>query len=290
MTAGTDERRPSRAALALSALPIARARLRWPIPRTRVSVSAFDIAWLVAVAYIYVALIRLGYRGDAFVYWNSGNVGYPTVPVSGFVYPPPALLVFWPAHLVPFELFYAAWLVVLMGVMRWAIGPWLMLPFIFPNALGWHALGSGNVSLLVGAGVAYGLERRAAWLVPVLTKVTPVIGLGWFLVRREWRPLGVAIGWIFPRVGRIVRNRPRPLGSMVRSHGDERWHEPGLQHHRRPSALASGGVRDHRDPRGVAECRLGAADRCVLLDRLDRGHVAARVPRHCSPTPPPAFR
>ncbi len=34
----------------------------------------------------------------------------------------------------------------------------------------------------------------ALWAFPLLTKVTPGIGLVWFLVRREWRNLGIALG------------------------------------------------------------------------------------------------
>ena len=53
---------------------------------------------------------------------------------------------------------------------------------------------SGNVHLLYAAVIVAGFRLSAAWALPLLTKVTPGIGLVWFLVRREWRPLAVAFG------------------------------------------------------------------------------------------------
>ena len=38
-----------------------------------------------------------------------------------------------------------------------------------------------------------GFRWPAAWAIPLLTKVTPGIGLIWFAVRREWRSLGIAV-------------------------------------------------------------------------------------------------
>lgn len=169
-------------------------RLHWPI--------VGNVVWLVLMAVVYVDLVRLSYHGDAYIYWQSGRLGYPAVPVAGFVYPPPALLAFWPVQFLPYEVFYAGWLLLLMGVMRWLIGPWLMLAFIGtqivggPHLLGWRALASGNVSLLVGAGIAYGMTHPSGWMVPALTKVTSAVGLGWFVVRGEWKPLARSLGLI----------------------------------------------------------------------------------------------
>ena len=39
-----------------------------------------------------------------------------------------------------------------------------------------------------------GLGWPAAWALPLLPKVTPGIGVVWFLVRREWRSLAIAVG------------------------------------------------------------------------------------------------
>ena len=39
-----------------------------------------------------------------------------------------------------------------------------------------------------------GFRWPAAWAFPILTKITPAVGLLWFAVRREWRALAIAIG------------------------------------------------------------------------------------------------
>jgi hypothetical protein len=50
-----------------------------------------------------------------------------------------------------------------------------------------------NINILIGAAVVLGFRWPAAWAFVLLTKVTPGVGLIWFAVRREWRPLGIAL-------------------------------------------------------------------------------------------------
>jgi hypothetical protein len=52
----------------------------------------------------------------------------------------------------------------------------------------------GNVHIIYAAAIVAGFRWPAAWAFLLLTKVTPGIGLLWFLVRREWRALGIALG------------------------------------------------------------------------------------------------
>jgi hypothetical protein len=42
--------------------------------------------------------------------------------------------------------------------------------------------------------IVAGFRYPATWALMLLTKVTPGIGLLWFLVRREWRSLAMAVG------------------------------------------------------------------------------------------------
>ena len=51
----------------------------------------------------------------------------------------------------------------------------------------------GNVNLLIGAAIVLGFRHSWTWAFVLLTKVTPGIGLAWFAVRREWRPLTIAL-------------------------------------------------------------------------------------------------
>ena len=52
----------------------------------------------------------------------------------------------------------------------------------------------GNIHLLLGAVAVFGLRWPALWSVALLSKVTPGIGLVWFVARREWRNLAIALG------------------------------------------------------------------------------------------------
>jgi hypothetical protein len=55
---------------------------------------------------------------------------------------------------------------------------------------------TGNVQLLMLVCIVAGFRYPALWAVPVLTKVSPIVGLGWFAVRGEWRSLATALGVI----------------------------------------------------------------------------------------------
>ncbi|MDP1803641.1 MAG: glycosyltransferase 87 family protein, partial [Acidimicrobiales bacterium] len=46
------------------------------------------------------------------------------------------------------------------------------------------------------AAIVLGFRAPGVWVLPVLTKITPGIGILWFLFRREWRQLAIAVGII----------------------------------------------------------------------------------------------
>ena len=50
-------------------------------------------------------------------------------------------------------------------------------------------LWGGNITILLAAMIVIGFRRPGVWAFAVLTKVTPALGLLWFVVRREWRAL-----------------------------------------------------------------------------------------------------
>ena len=51
----------------------------------------------------------------------------------------------------------------------------------------------GNIHLLLGLAIVAGTRWPALWAFPLLTKITPGIGLIWFAARREWRNLAIAL-------------------------------------------------------------------------------------------------
>ena len=159
LTASIDAIRPS---------PIARRAVR----------DGLGLAGLAFAAYLFLVVApKAGTFGfDAYAYWAVDMTDPYTVPAGtfgAFTYTPIIARLFSVFSLV-------AW--------RSAL---LVLAFP-PVAL---ELYHGNVQLLMAAAIALGFRYPVAWSFLLLTKVTPGIGLVWFAVRREWRPLGIALGF-----------------------------------------------------------------------------------------------
>lgn len=132
---------------------------------------------------------------DAVAYWDV-NLEHPYQSVAGqlgaFPYTPVAARAFAPAGLLSWIDFWWIWEAILVATAAWLGGRRFLLVLAFPPVA--VELYHGNVHLLIAAAVALGLRYPAAWAVVLLTKATPGIGLVWFLVRREWRQLGIALG------------------------------------------------------------------------------------------------
>jgi hypothetical protein len=164
------------------------------------------LALLLAAA-VYVRQISYMFQGDAYGYWlairrdhlyitDLGNAPH------GYLYSPAFIQAIWPLVLLPWEAFYAIWLAVYMVVLVWLCRPWLtlaILPWVFVTfGIGLlqvprHSISSGNVYLYMGLAVAAGFRWPSAHAFLLLTKVTPGITLLWFVVRREWRNLAIAL-------------------------------------------------------------------------------------------------
>jgi hypothetical protein len=52
----------------------------------------------------------------------------------------------------------------------------------------------GQLDLLMAAAIVIGFRWPAAWALPILSKITPGIGLLWFAARGEWRSFITALG------------------------------------------------------------------------------------------------
>jgi hypothetical protein len=133
---------------------------------------------------------------DAFTYWSIDPLDPYTATRPGvggaFFYSPAAALLAAPFKVLPWQVFIALWSMLLAAALVWQAGLWsgwalLMLPVFSEVA-------AGNIHLLLGAMVVIGFRYPAVWAFALLTKITPGVGLLWFLVRREWRNLGIALG------------------------------------------------------------------------------------------------
>ena len=161
-------------------------------------------AGLLALAYV---LIRLGLMlssndpilgADARTYWGAPlDNPYPGPQLGlpgAYLYPPPFIQAFAPLRLLPFEVFQAVWALIGAAALVFLVGPVgaalaiTFLPFVFRDLL------VGNIHLMLAATIVIGLRQPAAWAFPILTKITPGVGILWFVARREWRNAVLAVG------------------------------------------------------------------------------------------------
>lgn len=150
------------------------------------------LAAVVAVAEPFPAF-SLSPGQDARSYWAATYADPYAISVVGtqdfYPYSPAFLQVIAPLRALPWAAFSAAWTSILLLALLALTGPRLFLGGL---VLALPELWGGNIHLLLALAVAAGLRQPAAWAFPLLTKVTPGIGLLWFALRREWRALGVA--------------------------------------------------------------------------------------------------
>jgi hypothetical protein len=147
---------------------------------------------------VLVALAIGGSGIDAHAYW-SFDPAHPYVDAvtnlsapDGFRYAPPVALLLAPLHAIPWPVFRLLWLGLEVACLWLLLGRWAFAALAFyPVAL---ELWGGNVNLMVAIAIAAGFRWPAAWSFVLLTKVAPGIGLLWFVARREWRALGIALG------------------------------------------------------------------------------------------------
>jgi hypothetical protein len=165
--------------------------------RARALRHGLTIAGLIFAGYLFVVVApqtrTVGF--DAFAYWHL-DIENPYTRGAGefgaFTYTPVAARLFAPAAVLPWITFLWLWLAVLVATVVWLGWRQTLLVLAFPPVAA--ELYHGNIHLLMAAAIALGFRYPAAWAFILLTKVTPGIGLLWFAVRREWRPLGIALG------------------------------------------------------------------------------------------------
>jgi hypothetical protein len=110
-----------------------------------------------------------------------------------YVYSPAFLQLVTPLTALPWQAFMAVWTALLIGAVRFLTGPRLLAAgLLFPFTA--MEVAGGNISLLLAAAIVLGFRWPATWAIVLLTKITPGIGLLWFVVRGEWRSLAIALG------------------------------------------------------------------------------------------------
>jgi hypothetical protein len=110
-----------------------------------------------------------------------------------YVYSPAFLQLVSPLTALPWQAFMAVWTGLLIAAVRFLTGPRLLAAgLLFPFSA--MEIAGGNISLLLAVAIVIGFRWPATWALVLLTKITPGIGLLWFVVRGEWRAFGIALG------------------------------------------------------------------------------------------------
>ena len=119
----------------------------------------------------------------------AGRTDWNTI--GAYPYSPAFAQLVYPLNLLPWTWFVAAWTALLIGAVWLLTGPQL---FLFGKVVGAMEIAGGNISLLLAAAIVPGFRYPWTWAFVLLTKITPGIGLLWFVLRREWRQLVIALG------------------------------------------------------------------------------------------------
>jgi len=165
----------------------------------RVARDACAIAGVIALVLTLAGVIefhgdRIGwsYARDLYAYWVADPADPYANPVGvgfAYLYSPLFLQATLPLKLLPFDVVAAVWLVVGLAAMWWLRALWmLVIPGVSSDLL------LGNINVFIAVALVLALSRPIFWGVPLLTKITPGVGILWHVARREWASLLWAAG------------------------------------------------------------------------------------------------
>jgi hypothetical protein len=156
--------------------------------------------------YLILAVVFVGLRlfaikpwadsVDAYAYWTTRSGDFyaaaQTGQIGAYLYSPAFAQALAPLTWLPVAVFTALWTAINCAALWWLLGR-LALPSLLFLPIPFEII-SGNVHLLYAVAIVAGFRYPVSWALMVLTKVTPGVGILWFLVHREWRAFLLAIG------------------------------------------------------------------------------------------------
>jgi hypothetical protein len=192
-------------------------------PRTRWGRLARDaarLAGLAVVLFVWWLLTFNDYQHDARAYWAVDlDSLYARGQVGGedaYLYSPAFAQVMVPLTLLPWEVFAGLWAALNLAALVWMAGPALAgLLLVVPGSPVIDEVGTGNIHLMLGAAIVIAFRWPVAWALPLLTKVTPGIGVLWLAGARRWRPLAIALGATLAIVAVSFAIGPQPWFDWV---------------------------------------------------------------------------
>ena len=118
-------------------------------------------------------------------------------------------------------------------------------------------LWGGNVTILLAAAVVVGFRFAGAWAFPLLTKVTPGVGVLWFAARREWRAMWLALACTAVVIAATALAAPHLWGEWTTLLAEQRGLEHGVGLGARPARAAAAGGRPRHRLGGAHRPRAG---------------------------------
>jgi hypothetical protein len=134
---------------------------------------------------------------DSFAYWNVSMPDPYDIPygmLGSYNYSPAFAQVADWFGVVDFWVFAWMWAWLLVGSIIWIAGSpsWIIVALAIPAVA--LELYHGNIHILMAVAIVLGFKHPWTWSFVLLTKPSAGIGLLWFVVRGEWRSLGIALG------------------------------------------------------------------------------------------------
>lgn len=164
----------------------------------RLARDALSMAGLIALILTLTGFIPFqgerigwGFARDLYAYW-AADLGDPySTPVGvgfAYLYSPAFIQAFAPLKLLPFEVVSAIWMVAGVLALWWLRSLWMLaIPGVSSDLL------LGNINIFIALAIVGSMRQPGAWALPLLTKITPGVGVLWLLFSRRWRALGFAL-------------------------------------------------------------------------------------------------
>ena len=161
-----------------------------PVRTGRVGIVLFGLTVLGLVPWLaYITAFPIAV--DAHAYF-LGEYGPAWGTTDAYVYSPAFSQAIEPLRWLGWDGFRTVWRGLELAALAVFAGPFTgPLLFVRPVAL---EVNVGNIHLLMAAAIVGGFRWPALWAFVLLTKVTPGIGILWFVFRREYRKAAIALG------------------------------------------------------------------------------------------------
>lgn len=136
---------------------------------------------------------------DARAYWaldyDNLYAGSLVGRLGTYLYSPAFAQAMWPLTLLPWQVYAALWSALNLAVLVWMTRPFLAALLLFvPFSPVTDEITTGNLHLLLAAALVLSFRYPSAYSLPLLTKITPGVGVLWFLGAQKWRAFLVALG------------------------------------------------------------------------------------------------